>query len=232
MICTPGGQDPVGQLGGQPLGDLVRVVAQRQLAAAPAVVGVAGRDVPDGGLGLDSDEMRVVVHGSKTAFAVSLTCQTTTAAISIGLPSASLTLAWADSWLRIRVETAIRRVNGFTHCRPDSRIVPRYLPNSWMTRARPGVTGVRPASTRMAQPAPGCRPTPGRSRCRRAMTRQPEHHDPGDQHDEAQRQHAQPRECPSFALGYGCTPGDRRDRVPAGACDRYVRSHPTHLHLT
>jgi hypothetical protein len=36
---------------------------------------------------------------------VSATCQTTTAAISIGLPPASLTLACADSWLRIRVET-------------------------------------------------------------------------------------------------------------------------------
>ena len=59
------------------------------------------------------------------ALAVSATCQTTTAAISIGLPSASLTLACADSWLRIRVETAIRRVNGFTHCRPESRMVPR-----------------------------------------------------------------------------------------------------------
>jgi len=59
------------------------------------------------------------------ALAVSATCQTTTAAISIGLPSASLTLACADSWLRILVDTAMRRVNGFTHCRPESRIVPR-----------------------------------------------------------------------------------------------------------
>ena len=41
---------------------------------------------------------------SNTALAVSSTCQTTTAAISIGLPSASLTLATSVSWLRIRVE--------------------------------------------------------------------------------------------------------------------------------
>ena len=81
---------------------------------------------------------------------MSATCQTTTAAISIGLPSASLTLACAVSWLRIRVDTLIRRVNGFTHCSPGSRIVPRYLPNSWITRAWPGTTGVRPASAPVA----------------------------------------------------------------------------------
>ncbi len=51
--------------------------------------------------------------------------QTTTAAISIGLPSASLTLSCVDSWLRIRVLTAIRTVNGLTHCRPVSCTVPR-----------------------------------------------------------------------------------------------------------
>ena len=77
---------------------------------------------------------------------MSLTCQTTTAAISIGLPSASLTLSWVDSWLRILVETTSRLVNGFTHFRPASRIVPQYRPNNWMTRACPGLTGVRPAS--------------------------------------------------------------------------------------
>ena len=81
------------------------------------------------------------------ALAVSWTCQTTTAAISIGLPSASLTLSWADSWLRIRVETTIRWVNGFTHCRPESRMVPRYRPNSCTTLARPGTTAVSPRST-------------------------------------------------------------------------------------
>ena len=90
--------------------------------------------MPDGGLGLDGDELREVIDGIQ-ARAVSWTCQTTTAAISIGLPSASLTLAWADSWLRILVETTMRLVNGFTHCRPGSRIVPRYLPNNCTTRA-------------------------------------------------------------------------------------------------
>ena len=81
---------------------------------------------------------------------MSWTCQTTTAAISIGLPSASLTLACVDSWLRILVETTMRLVNGFTHCSPGSRMVPRYLPNSCTTRARPGTTGVRPPSMREA----------------------------------------------------------------------------------
>jgi hypothetical protein len=50
--------------------------------------------------------------------------------------------------LRILVETAMRRVNGFTHCRPESRMVPRYLPNSWTTRACPGTTAVSPRSAR------------------------------------------------------------------------------------
>jgi len=53
----------VGDLGRQALGDLFGVVAQRKLAAAVAGVGVAGRDVPDGGLGLDGDELGEVVDG-------------------------------------------------------------------------------------------------------------------------------------------------------------------------
>ena len=81
---------------------------------------------------------------------MSCTRQTTTAAISIGLPSASLTLACAVSRLRIRVDTLMRRVNGFTHCSPGFRVVPRYLPNSWMTRACPGTMGVRPVSSSTA----------------------------------------------------------------------------------
>ena len=61
---------------------------------------------------------------SNIACAVSSTCQTTTAAISIGLPSASLTLATAVSWLRIRVEISLRAVIGFTQRSPSVRIVP------------------------------------------------------------------------------------------------------------
>ena len=61
---------------------------------------------------------------SKHAAAVSATCQTTTAASSIGFPSASLTFAPPVSWLRIRVEILRRVVNGLTHCSPESRIVP------------------------------------------------------------------------------------------------------------
>jgi len=83
-----------------------------------------------------------------SAWAVSLTCQTTTAAISIGLPSASLTLACAVSWLRIRTDTLRRRANGLTQCSPGVRTVPRYRPNNWITRASPATTGVRPRSAR------------------------------------------------------------------------------------
>jgi hypothetical protein len=39
---------------------LLRVVAQRQLAGA-AGIGIAGRDVPDRGFGLDSDELRELI---------------------------------------------------------------------------------------------------------------------------------------------------------------------------
>ena len=85
-----------------------------------------------------------------SALAVSATCHTTTAAISIGLPSASFTLAIAVSWLRIRTDTFRRRVNGFTHCRPGARIVPWYRPNSCTTRASPATTDVRPCSASRA----------------------------------------------------------------------------------
>ena len=80
---------------------------------------------------------------------MSLTCQTTTAATSIGLPSASLTLSWVDSWLRILVETTSRLVNGFTRFRPGSRIVPQIpaeqLDDSRVPRAD---RSERPASAR------------------------------------------------------------------------------------
>ena len=59
------------------------------------------------------------------ALPVSWTSQTTTAAISIGLPSASFTLTIEVSRFRIRIDTARRRVNGFTHCSPGERMVPR-----------------------------------------------------------------------------------------------------------
>jgi hypothetical protein len=67
---------------------------------------------------------------SNSALAVSSTCHTTTAAISIGFPSASLTLATAVSWLRIRVEIFRRIVIGLTQRRPCVRTVPVYLPSS------------------------------------------------------------------------------------------------------
>src|SRR6266568_7462555 len=80
----------------------------------------------------------------KSAFPVSATCQTTTAAISIGFPSASFTLAWPVSWLRIRVEIFRRLVTGLTHWRPCALIVPVYRPSNWTTRASPGAIAVSP----------------------------------------------------------------------------------------
>jgi hypothetical protein len=59
----PSGCDPRGDLGGKLAGDLVGVAAQRQFAFAVAGVGVAGGDVPHRGLGLDGNELRVVVDG-------------------------------------------------------------------------------------------------------------------------------------------------------------------------
>ena len=55
----------------------------------------------------------------------SVTFQTTTAAISIGFPSWSLTLIRLVSKLRMRIEIGRRSVNGLTHWRPCSWIVPR-----------------------------------------------------------------------------------------------------------
>lgn len=61
---------------------------------------------------------------SNIARAVSSTCHTTTAAISIGFPSDSLTFITAVSWLRIRTDTCALVVNGLTQRRPCSRTVP------------------------------------------------------------------------------------------------------------
>src|SRR5579862_4269990 len=82
-----------------------------------------------------------------SAFAVSWTFQTTTAAISIGLPSASFTFATEVSWLRSRTDTFRRRVIGFTNTSPGWRTVPWYRPNSCSTRASPATTGTSPASS-------------------------------------------------------------------------------------
>ena len=55
---------------------------------------------------------------------MSATCQTTIAAISTGLPSASLTLRWLVSKLRTRTLTRWRIVNGITHQNPGRVTVP------------------------------------------------------------------------------------------------------------
>ena len=93
-----------------------------------------------------------------SALAVSWTRQTTTAAISIGLPSASLTLAIALSWLRIRTDTRRRSARTLTQCRPGSLSVPRYRPNSCTTRASPATTWVSP---RYVNAATASSSTPG-----------------------------------------------------------------------
>ena len=58
------------------------------------------------------------------AFAVSATHQTTTAAISIGLPAASLTLSRSLWKLRTRSETVRGLANGLRHQKPGSDTVP------------------------------------------------------------------------------------------------------------
>ena len=55
---------------------------------------------------------------------MSVTFQTTMAAISIGLPSKSLTLSLEVSKLRTRTEILFRTVNGLTQWRPCARSVP------------------------------------------------------------------------------------------------------------
>ena len=55
---------------------------------------------------------------------MSTTCQLMTAAISTGLPTASLTFSVSLSRLRTRSEKLRRTVNGLTQRRPSWRIVP------------------------------------------------------------------------------------------------------------
>ena len=84
---------------------------------------------------------------------MSWTSQTTTAAVSIGLPSASLTLACADSWLRIRVGPRMRSVNGFTHCSPvaDRPAVPAEQLHD---PGLPGTTAISPRRMKLSAMSP------------------------------------------------------------------------------
>ena len=88
----------------QVLRHLGRVAAQRDVVVLVGVVGIARGEVAHGGLGLHLHVVLVVVHLEARASAVSTTFQTTTAAISIGLPSVSFTLSCALSKLRTRSE--------------------------------------------------------------------------------------------------------------------------------
>ena len=86
---------------------------------------------------------------SKLAIAVSVTCQTTTAAISIGLPARSLTLSTSVSWLRIRVEIGRaggQRVDPAQAVLADGAdVAAEQLHHPGL----PGATGVRPVSSTM-----------------------------------------------------------------------------------
>ena len=62
--------------------------------------------------------------GANAALAESVTFHTTTAAISTGLPSASLTFRWFVSKFRTRTLTRRRTVSGSTHQNPGRRTVP------------------------------------------------------------------------------------------------------------
>jgi hypothetical protein len=80
----------------------------------------------------------------KTACAVSTTRQTTTAAISTGLPSASETLSRAVSKFRTRTERRRLVLNGTVQWKPASRTVPTYRPKNCTTRTSLGFTTVSP----------------------------------------------------------------------------------------
>src|SRR5690606_17685867 len=79
-----------------------------------------------------------------TASAESTTCHTITDAISIGLPSSSLTLSRPLSKLRTRIDTLRLAKNGLLQRRPLSLTVPTYLPNRLSTAAWLGSTLYRP----------------------------------------------------------------------------------------
>ena len=66
---------------------------------------------------------------------MSRTCHTTTAAISIGLPEASLTLSLSPFRVRARSEILTRLMKGFIHQNPFSLIVPLYFPKRMRTAA-------------------------------------------------------------------------------------------------
>ena len=113
------------QLGLQAAAHLVGVAAQRDPVLVVVVVGVLVGEVAQRGLALDDHELAEVLDIEHRP-AVSVTRHTTTAAISIGLPRASLTLIRSLWKLRTRMETVSREstVNGFTHHSPESRSVP------------------------------------------------------------------------------------------------------------
>ena len=69
---------------------------------------------------------------------MSPTCQTTMAAISTGLPSASLTLSRLVSKLRTLMLTRRRTVSGRTHQKPGRATVPTYRPKNCTTDVWPG----------------------------------------------------------------------------------------------
>src|SRR5262249_4818541 len=56
--------------------------------------------------------------------------------------------ACADSWLRIRVDTEIRRGKGVAPRKPETRVGAPERPNNRTTPARPGATGGTPPPTK------------------------------------------------------------------------------------
>jgi hypothetical protein len=62
-ISTPRDHDPLGHLPGEFSGDDVDRAAQRRAIAGRIVVGMGGRDVTQRRLGLDANEVVVIVDG-------------------------------------------------------------------------------------------------------------------------------------------------------------------------
>src|SRR6266480_893173 len=81
------------------------------------------------------------------ALAVSNTRQTTTAAISTGLPSESETFSRAVSKLPTRNETDRLVENGTVQWKPAVLTVPTYRPKNWTTRASFGLSTKNPVTS-------------------------------------------------------------------------------------
>ncbi len=88
---------------------------------------------------------------SKLAWKVSCTRQTTTAAISIGLPRLSLTFSLSPLRFLARSEIRFLVFSGFVQCQPAWRTEPRYAPKRINTRPSLGCKVKNPLHKKQAR---------------------------------------------------------------------------------